>query len=302
MSSSVCAVIVTYNPDAEKLLDLLQRSRSQVEKLVIVDNASRSLPTIADIKIIHNEKNEGLAAALNRGIEYALAEGFSHVLLFDQDSKPTSNMVAALRADLEALQANDRKVAAVGPSVVDVRNDATLPFIRFGFPLNQKVASCHEPVACDFLITSGALISAAALKEIGLMREGLFIDNIDMEWCARAKHLGFGLYGSVRAKMLHELGDSLFTLPFVSHPVAVHSAARLYYFMRNRVLLYRLRHVSRVWVAQDILRIPIKIAIFSLFVPKRLRNLKCMLMGLAHGIAGIEGELSNSRLVANSEE
>lgn len=291
MSSGICAVIVTYNPDADKLLDLLNRSRDQVAKIVIVDNASASLPPLPDVEIIRNEKNEGLAAALNRGVEHAVAEGFSHVLLFDQDSKPTPGMVAALRADLESLQVKGRKVAAIGPSVVDVRNDATLPFVRFGFPLNRKVAPAGAPVPCDFLITSGVLIPAAALKEIGLMRAGLFIDNIDMEWCARAKHLGFGLYGSARAKMRHELGDSLFTLPLVNHTVAVHSPARLYYFMRNRVLLYRLGHVSRIWVAQDLLRIPIKIAIFSLFVPKRLRNLKYMLKGLADGIAGVEGEL-----------
>lgn len=293
MSSSICAIIVTFNPDAEKLLDLVNRSRDQVDRLVIIDNASASLPQISDVKIIHNEKNEGLAAALNYGIDYALSQGFAYVLLFDQDSKPGPGMVAALHADLAHLQAKGEKVAAIGPSVVDVRDDATLPFVRFGFPLNQRVAVADEPVACDFLITSGVLISAAALKEIGLMREGLFIDNIDMEWCARAKHLGFGLYGSARAKMHHELGDSLFTLPLVNHSVAIHSPSRLYYFMRNRVLLYRLEHVSRVWIAQDLLRVPLKIFIFSVFVPRRLSNLKHMLKGLVHGIAGVEGELAS---------
>lgn len=291
MSFSTCAVIVTYNPDAEKLLDLIKRSREQVDRLVIVDNASADLPQVTDVKIIRNGKNEGLAAALNRGINYALSEGCTHLLLFDQDSKPGPGMVAALHADLADLQATGRKIAAIGPSIIDLRNDEALPFVRFGFPFNRRVAPTGEPTECDFLITSGVLIPAAALKEIGLMREGLFIDNIDMEWCARAKHLGFEVYGSARAQMLHELGDSLFSLPLFNHTVAVHSATRLYYFMRNRVLLYRLTHVSRVWVAQDLIRIPFKIVIFSLFVRGRLRNLKHMLKGLADGIAGVEGEL-----------
>jgi rhamnosyltransferase len=294
MSQGICAVIVTFRPDAGKLLDLVTRIRGQVQKIVIVDNASPDLPPLPEAELIRNQTNVGLAGALNQGIERAMAAGFELVVLFDQDSKPNPDMVIALQEDLENLMGRGAKIAAIGPSIVDVRNATSLPFVRFGFPLNRKIPPADWPVSCDFLITSGTLIPVGVLRNIGLMREGLFIDNIDMEWCARAKHCGFTLYGSARAKMLHELGDDLLTLPVVGRTVAVHSATRLYYFMRNRVLLYRLKHVSRTWVAQDLLRIPVKLAIFSLLVPGRLHNLKYMLKGLAHGIAGVEGMLPTS--------
>ena len=39
------------------------------------------------------------------------------------------------------------------------------------------------------------------------MKESYFIDNIDLEWCFRAKSLGFDLVGTDAAVLYHAIGE-----------------------------------------------------------------------------------------------
>jgi len=138
--------------------------------------------------ILRQNRNTGLAAALNVGIQFARSIGATHYLFLDQDSLPGPDMVDTLRlAWRDAIQ-NSMKVAAVGPAFLDVRGGAPPPFIRVRFPTNQIV----NPVAgvsyviTNVLITSGCLVSDEALASTGLMNEWLFIDNVHIEWGFRA--------------------------------------------------------------------------------------------------------------------
>ena len=60
--------------------------------------------------------------------------------------------------------------------------------------------------------------------------------------------------------------------------------------MRNRILLYRLPHTPRVWIAQDLPRVLVKLLLFGVLIGPRWRNLRCMLRGLLDGIRGRQGE------------
>lgn len=270
----VCAVIVTYRPNQAKLCRLLGAIKSQVDQIEIIDNT---------------EANIGLAAALNKGIALASSKGFSHVLLMDQDSLPGEGMVAALLADEATAKSAGKSIAAVGPFMMDARNGRPYPFVKVGFPNNQKIIP-DDTVECDFIITSGCLISLAALRAIGPMNASLFIDNVDIEWCFRAKNRGYSILGSAKATMGHEIGDGFVKVPiFRKKQIQVHSPVRLYYIMRNRILLYSMPHVPRKWVAQDILRIPFKFAIFALLVPGKWNNARHMARGIWHGMIGRKG-------------
>lgn len=270
----VFAIIVTYKPDQVKLGRLLGAIQDQVDKIEIIDNT---------------DANVGLAAALNKGIASAILGSFSHVLLMDQDSLPGDDMVAALLADEIAAQRSGKRVGAIGPALIDTRSGRPYPFVRYGFPRNQWITS-SEMVECDFVITSGSLISLASLQEIGPMNAALFIDSVDIEWCFRAKSKGFSIFGSANATMGHEIGDSLIKVPgFGRKQILVHGPVRLYYIMRNRILLYWMPHVTPKWVAQDLLRIPFKFIIFALLVPGRWDNVRHMARGIWHGLIGRSG-------------
>lgn len=290
--SDVCAVVVTYNPDSVKLAALLDAISRQVRHVVIVDNASKSPIQANGAVLLQNVGNVGLAAALNQGIAWGLSAGADYILTLDQDSSPGPDMVRLLLHDAQRI---DQPVAAVGPSLEDPRSGRAYPFVKFGFPNNTQMV-ITDLTECDFLITSGCLTPAASFQTIGLMNETLFIDNVDMEWCFRAKAKGFGIYGSASAKMAHEIGDALISVPVLKRKrILVHGPVRLYYIMRNRVLLYWMPHVTRQWVAQDLLRIPFKFGIFALLVPGQWSNIKHMVLGLWHGIRGVTGAYPTPR-------
>lgn len=292
-ASAVCAIVVTYHPDLALLGKLVDIVSTQSAQVVVVDNSgpnpvvASALP--ASAVFIPGERNIGLAAAQNRGIAWAREHGYDHILLLDQDSTPAPGMVGRLVEGLARLRA-EHQVAAVGPRFHDLRESRFAPFVRIRFPVNQRLwCDGEQAVRCDFLIASGMLIPMEVLDTIGPMDEGLFIDNVDLEWGFRAQAKGYALFGLCGATMHHRLGDARKPLPLRLGSVVVHGPQRLYFIMRNRVLLYRMRHVPRIWVAQDLPRLFAKLFLFGVLIGPRPAHWRCMLRGLWDGVRGRSG-------------
>lgn len=292
--AQVCAVLVTHRPELAVLVEQLAALVPQVGHVVLVDNASPD-PRLRDFCAGHPEvqllalpENRGLAHALNAGIEHArVLAGVSCVLLMDQDSVPSPRMVQELGAAL-VKRTLSGKVAAVGPRFRDARESSDAPFVRIRFPFNRKLlcdGRCAE-IRCDFLISSGSLIPLAILDDVGGMDDALFIDNVDLDWCFRAAAAGYALYGVCGAELRHRLGDSRRRIPGLPRGIVVHAPRRLFYMMRNRVLLYRRAYTPRHWIAQDVPRLVVKFLLFALLIAPRRKNVRCMLAGLRAGIAG----------------
>jgi rhamnosyltransferase len=290
---SVCAVVVTYHPDVAALRAAIKAVRPQVRGLVVVDNASPGiLPALVDTGavLLAQTSNVGLARAQNIGIEWTRQHGCTLVLILDQDSVPGPGMVDALLEAWRRRSITDQ-VGAVGPRFRDSREQRDAPFIKVAFPMSRKLwcDATTRDVECDFLISSGALIPLAVLDDVGGMDDGLFIDNVDMEWSFRARSRGYHLYGVCAATMEHRLGDARRPVLGGLHQVVTHGPVRLYFIMRNRVSLYRRRHTPRVWIAQDLPRVVAKFLIFSILVGPRGANVRFMLRGLMDGIRGRSG-------------
>lgn len=300
---NVCAIVVTYNPDLAILGRLLAATCPQVGSLVIVDNGSpehvvswlRAQAGAASIVVIPLPANLGVGAAHNRGIDWARQHGFSHVLLMDQDSIPMPGMVEKLLMAVSNLSQGGGKVAAGGPRCVDVRTSQEAPFIKFGFIRNQHsycaARADGASIPADFLISSGTLIPIAVIDDIGGMEERLFVDNIDMEWCFRAAGAGYQLYGVCDAVMTHHLGDDIVNLWFLGRRnYARHPPVRLYYMMRNRLLLYARSYTPGKWIVRDVFRLAGKLLLYGVLLPPRLENGRMMLKGLWHGLTGRIGK------------
>lgn len=290
----VCAIIVSYYPDPTQLSRLLASLQAQVQGIVLVDNGSHEpafeafcdrVQDYPDLTLLRLPDNRGVGEALNIGIAHASEHGFEWVLLLDHDSEAEPDMVAAL---IEGYRQSSRQqhVAAVGPRYLEAHSGTDAPFVRIRFPFNRKLYSSDsaDPIRCDFLITSGTLTRIEVLDAIGLMDAHLFIDNVDLEWCFRAQALGYSLYGVGCARMHHRLGDARQQLPLGLGRVVVHAPLRLYYMMRNRVALYRRPYTPRRWIAQDIPRLLLKFALFSLLLAPRRHNTRMMLRGLHDGL------------------
>ena len=90
---SSCAIIVSYNPDVTALLELTAQLMKETD-FIIVDNGTVGISKIVESinvyercrEIIRLQTNEGLAKALNIGIDWSVIQGYEFVFLFDQDS------------------------------------------------------------------------------------------------------------------------------------------------------------------------------------------------------------------------
>lgn len=243
----VWAVVVTFHPDFEVLGKLLQSLRRQSQAIVIVDNGDevdRRLDACAGdgVAVRRLGGNRGVAAALNVGIEAAAQAGATHVLLSDQDSLPAPGMVAGLLEAMDLMRARGERVAAVGPRYTDLHSRVVRAFkavARGPFSAREVMADEARPdVPALTLITSGTLIPVAVFADVGLMREDLFIDRVDTEWCLRARAKGWSLFGTARATLYQRMGEGAMRVWYWGwRRVNVYAPVRIYYQVRNTVFL-----------------------------------------------------------------
>ncbi|KON81109.2 glycosyltransferase family 2 protein [Azoarcus sp. PA01] len=294
------AVVVTYHPDREKLLRLLDSLTPQVARVVVIDNGSspETLNWIAGyrsttpLELIALRENRGIAAAQNAGIAHLRSLHAEYVILFDHDSVPAPDMVRRLWEAAEAKCAEGVAVAAMGPRYLDERQDNPPPFIRVeGIRVERQ--SCAAPdsvVEVSYLIASGCLIPMRVLDVVGDMKEDLFIDYVDIEWGLRARQKGFRSFGVCGATMGHDLGDQ--PIRFLNRKIPLHSPLRHYYHFRNAIWLYGQSELPLHWKIADGWRLLLKYGFYTLFARPRQRHWWMMTKGVCHGLAGRMGKYS----------
>lgn len=285
MTERLHAVVVTYHPD----LALLERQRTalqpQVAFIHYCDNTAdgaleRRLGNHEGLEVLTLPENLGVGAALNRGIERALAQGATHVLTFDQDSVPAPDMVERLLEPWRGPLA--RRLAATAPVTVDAYTGEIAPLIGLIHPWYRRprlYLRHGDTAALDHAITSGLMISAERWHQVGPLREDFFIDYIDIEWSLRARALGLTLLGVGAARLEHRLGERSIALPF-GRKAAVHGPRRTYYEVRNGLIVHRLPHADpawRLWHAWIGLK---KLVFYLLAFPQRRERLRAIVKGV----------------------
>lgn len=296
----IFSIVVTFNPDIDRLRQVLNALAPQVEQIQIVDNNSKNIDliyeltsTIRNIFILPLNDNQGIASALNRGIELALKSNHcTEVLLMDQDSIPKESMVSDLLKGLCIASSNDTKVAAIGPRFIDRYTGTLSQHVIFrGWHFSRVPCPRSKmPIKVDFIITSGSLIPVRALASIGLFDENLFIDHVDTEWALRAKALGYQIYGDCMALMEHDLGENRRRI-WLGHwrNVPIHKPFRYYYIYRNSLNLLLKPSTPMTWKRADLIRL-IEIFIFTLiFNSERKEILVMIFLGLRDGLKKIYG-------------
>lgn len=289
---NVVAVVVTYHPQFEVLHSLIEALQGQVSAVVIVDNTSgpevaawESFENSRNSTLIRLARNHGIGYAQNIGIHHAVQLNATHILLMDQDSLPAADMVEKL---LMAAQKYEN-VASVGPSYSDLRNIKKSSFIRLhGIWLRRwNIQHPQAVIPVDFLISSGSLLPVAVIDKVGLLREDLFIDYVDIEWCLRAKREGLQCYGVHDAKMMHCIGER--PIEFFGVKFSVHKPLRLYYQFRNAVLLCKESWLPARWKCAIALNIFMKFGFYLLPSESRKIRMRMMLRGCLHGWNGWSG-------------
>ena len=290
-NSSSFAVVVTFNPDITALLKLLGQLNKETDFMVI-DNGSPNIDQLAASitvyercqELLRLDSNRGLASALNLGIEKAVEKSHDYIFLFDQDSSLCDLFIERMVGAYEdAKQFTETRIAAVGPRIINPQTMRQTPFKLFNrllFRSDRSYAGCSDHFLADFLITSGTLIVAKYIDQIGKMKESYFIDNVDLEWCFRAKSMGFDLVGTDLAVLYHAIGERSMNPLVRAGIMAQHNPSRTYYSSRNRTHLYGVKYSPLGWKIRDRIRFFIKASWLILSNHKRRQYWKNIRSGI----------------------
>ena len=264
-----CAIVITHNPDITALLKLLSQLNRETD-FIVIDNGSAEIGRLAESITVYDRcrelkrfgDNEGLACALNAGIKWAQDRGVDYVFLFDQDSSPcdlfVNRMIVAYKS---ANEWSRQGIAAVGPRIINPQSMRQTPFKLFNRLMlrsDRLFEGCDSHFVADFLITSGTMLILKHIEDIGDMKESYFIDNVDLEWCFRAKSKGYDLVGTDEAVLYHTIGERSMSPLVRTGIMAQHNPARTYYSSRNRTHLYGLAYPPLGWKLRDMVRFMIK--------------------------------------------
>jgi rhamnosyltransferase len=282
---------------------LLESIGNEVKKIYIIDNTPNESKVWLNsewlskfnLNIDYHQlgKNCGIAKAQNIGIDFAIKDECDHVILFDQDSSPAREMIGKLaNAELELLTSGI-KVGSVGPLFLDEKTKEHSRAVRHrGLMIKKiKVSPDDLPVAADYLIASGSLIRISILQEVGVLREELFIDWVDIEWGLRAGSFGFKHFIVPEAVMLHSIGDDY--ISFGKTKINLHSDLRNFYIVRNACYLIKDKTLSWKLRSNIFLRVPMYVIFYSLTTPSKKRG-KVFLLLIQACSAGFFGKLGKA--------
>lgn len=213
-------------------------------RLVMVNNGSRDFDEailrqqFPSLTVVSTGDNLGFTGGNNRGIQRALEDGADFVLLLNNDTVVTSELITSLLP-----LTHDPQVGVVGPAINYYDEPARVWFAG-GF-FNRLVGYSYRlrPLApfagarrVDWINGCAVLIKRQVFEAIGDLWEPFFLNCEDLEFCLRAGSAGYACV---------QLGK-----PLVYHKVSASGGVRgtdqlspdkAYYIARNHLLLIRLR-------------------------------------------------------------
>lgn len=173
----IAAGIVLYNPDEDRFNACIDALMQQVDRIYIFDNSENAENFMQSENIVYltENKNLGIAYALNRVMETAQKDGFDWIITMDQDSIIPTGLVDGYKEAID----RTNKIGIVCPQVVDSRR------------AYMEVKTTPKEEYVDFCITSASCTSIKAWEKVGKFDEWLFIDLVDNDFCKRLLVSGY---------------------------------------------------------------------------------------------------------------
>lgn len=175
MIGGIAAGIVVFNAEKERLEKNISRLKKQVKEIYIFDNSDISDGDYDGVTYLSENKNCGIAYALNRIMEQAKVDGYKWLITMDQDSLIPDGMVHGFE---ESIRTHEN-IGIVCPQVIDRRRTY----------LQAEDNEAEEYV--NFCITSASCTSIEAWEKCGKFDEWMFIDLVDNDFCKRITLSGY---------------------------------------------------------------------------------------------------------------
>lgn len=226
----IAAVVVLYQPK-KYIFDNIQSYYDFVDLVIVIDNSERPDNEIKEwlasknkIHTVLNRSNLGIGKALNSGCEIAISKGFQWILTMDQDSSFSSDIISRYLECFEKLDGSE-KAAIISP-------------IHISSPIDPEHPCIAEETT--HVMTSGNLLNLTAYRCIGGFNESLFIDEVDHDYCLRARLKKYSIIEMPHVYLFHELGEEVeIRKNGQSIKTRTHSPLRFYYITRNRLYIWR---------------------------------------------------------------
>ncbi len=262
---------------------------------IVVDNGSADA---SDIRlaammprgtILKQERNLGVAAGFNVGVDWALKHGASHVLLLNSDATVTPGCLGELKSVLDGIP----EAGIVTPRILDANNRDRIWFdggffnmpgypshVRFGRKPNADRREYRE----DFATGCVFLARPEVYQSIGLFDEAYFAYSEDVDLCVRAQRRGWKVFHVPRAVARHTPSSSVLR--------NTGKWFRDYYVARNNLLLFRRQQPGFRWAGFLIYYGIVKILLPAAFflVTGQARRVRAMYEGVRDYYRGHFGE------------
>jgi len=262
IKENTCIVVTTYNPDVELLKRNFTSYAFQVGLVLVCDNSDifniqqaikNFIVEFTNVTLISMGGNEGIAVAQNRGINYAIDEGFEYFIEVDQDSNFPDDYVAKISNSYFNLLTNGESVAGLGP--LAVRAD--------GFIYDGHKDLAHI-VHVDKTLSSGFFFPRSSFEIVGPKDESLFIDYVDWEWCWRSKSYGLNVFVDTSLRIEHMLGSG--HRKILNFDVGLPAPIRNYYQFRNSFYLIFRSYIPIKWRIKRVFINLLKLPVYSFLV------------------------------------
>lgn len=257
---TIAIVILNWNgtKDTNQCLESIEkcqmfRQRRIKCQIVVVDNGSREKFKVqseklkVEVKIIRNEENLGFAGGNNVGIRFALKHGVDYVLILNNDTIVSKNLVE----ELVKVADSNEKIGIAAPKIYfapgfEFHKDrytkdeqGKVIWYAGGEMDLDNVLGHHRGVdevdtgqfdeisPTDFASGCCLLIKKEVLERVGMFDEAYFLYYEDSDLCQRVKGKGYRILFVPSAIIWHKNAGS-----------AGGSGSKLqdYYITRNRLL------------------------------------------------------------------
>jgi GT2 family glycosyltransferase len=214
-------------------LESLRRADLRGASILAVDNGSHdgSVELIRErfpeLSLITLPENVGYAGGNNAGIRAALEAGAEGVLLLNNDTEVAPDFLTPLLWAMESHPMVAGVCSAIHrydrPEMLDVaycqvrfsEHDAVKVLGVNALPGQGFAQRCEIEVAIGCCL----LLRADVLRQVGLLDEAYFVYHEDVDWCLRARKLGYRFYYEPMSRVFHRPSSSTTKLREGSVPV-----------------------------------------------------------------------------------
>lgn len=302
---NLAAVVIWYKPETigiEKILENINSYGPQVGKIYIVDNSPQKnheyFSRLSNSVYIYNNNKGGIAGATNLGVKQAQEDGFNWIMTVDQDSMFASGEFEKYLSLVEEYSRQDKTAVSFGPHINNLnekkyitkqfRYKVLSPIKRKIYSVirkNWKPAVLPEVEINKNLIASANIVKTSVLEEVNYYDEKLFIDQVDYDLCSRIRNKGYRTVRLNKVSLDQIYGESKFK--FFIRPKSVYSQFRLYYIVRNHLIMMSRYEYIRPLFQKELREFYWQYCVFS---TKAFKNRKVFKKAYADAASFIENE------------